>query len=96
METLDHSMIAARSRRIARSVVKRSREAASARYWAFPDSSCGGVPPTAWGQKYCSWRRAAAWKVRVCTPAAPSPCRRARISLAARAVKVRASTCWGT
>ena len=50
----------------------------------------GMGPPTAWGQKYCSWRRAAEWNVRAWTPATPRSRRRVRISAAARAVKVRA------
>ncbi len=50
------------------------------------------VPPMTRGAKYCSWRRAKAWKVRACTPPAPSARSRARSSPAARAVKVTASS----
>ncbi len=38
---------------------------------------------------------AAAWKVRACTPPTPSPRSRVRISPAARAVKVTASSALG-
>src|SRR4051794_37361784 len=55
----------------------------------------GMLPPTAFGQKYWSWRSAAEWKVRAWTPAAPSWRRRPRISPAARLVKVTASTLEG-
>ena len=55
----------------------------------------GSSVPWTWGQKNRSWRSAAEWKVRACTPAAPSERSRARISPAARVVKVTASTSEG-
>ncbi len=90
METLAHSISAATSRTVARSVVRRMAWPASVISLALWFTSPGGGPPTACGQKYCNWRSAAEWKVRACTPGAPSARSRWRISLAARAVNVRA------
>ena len=87
-----HSISEARSRMATRSNCMRSREAASPTTGAFQARTSGEAPPIAWGQKKCSWRSAAAWKVRACTPPTPRPRRRVRISPAARAVKVTAST----
>src|SRR5665647_2660934 len=55
----------------------------------------GGAPPTTLGQKKLSWRSAAAWNVRACTPETPRSRRRVRISPAARAVNVTARTLFG-
>ena len=77
-------------------MVMRRRRAASASTWALWSTTSGSAPPTAWGQKYCSWRSAAEWKVRACTPWAPRSLSRARISEAARAVKVTARVRWGS
>jgi hypothetical protein len=93
--TLAHSTSLARSRTAVRSRRRRSREAASATRPALCGITSGAAPPMACGQKKCSCLSAAAWKVRACTPATPSSRRRVRISPAARAVKVTASTCWG-
>src|SRR5262249_48913299 len=73
----------------------RRRGAASGTSGAVRAPSRGSSPPTGGGQKYCSWRSAAEWKVRACTPPAPSWRSRPRISPAARAVKVTASTVAG-
>ena len=74
----------------ARSVLSRSRRAASAIICALWSSRLGSVPPTACGQKNCNWRSAAAWKVRAWTLPTPRSRSRLRISAAARAVKVTA------
>ena len=64
----------------------------------FWPGTVGGRPPTVAGQKWVSWRSAAAWKVRATTwsspppPAPPSWRSRPRNSPAARVVKVTAST----
>ena len=59
-------------------------------------SSSHWLSPIACGQKYLSCRMAAAWNVNACTalpdPAIPSERSRVRISPAARAVNVTAST----
>lgn len=73
----------------------RQAAAASATSWILRSTSRGRLPPTAFGQKYWSWRSAAEWKVRAWTPPAPSWRRRPRISPAARLVKVTASTLEG-
>ena len=96
METLAHSISADRSRTAARSTWIRSREAAAPTSGAFCVTSDGTAPPTTCGQKNCSWRSAAEWKVRACTPPTPRSRSRVRISPAARAVKVTASTVCGT
>ncbi len=92
---LHHSISEARSRSAARSVLIRQAAAASATSGIFVSRMRGLGPPTVCGQKYCSWRSAAEWKVRACTAPAPSPRSRPRISPAARAVKVTASTWLG-
>ncbi|CAM5324905.1 hypothetical protein STENM223S_10497 [Streptomyces tendae] len=73
----------------------RQAAAASATSWILRSTSLGSEPPIAFGQKYWSCRSAAEWKVRACTPEAPSWRRRPRISPAARLVKVTASTLEG-
>ena len=73
----------------------RSRLADSATSDIRLSSTEGSSPPYACGQKYCACRRAAEWKVRACTPRAPSSWSRPRISPAARVVKVTASTAVG-
>ena len=62
--TLAHSISAAKSRMPIRSNRMRSRPAASATAAALWGITSGAAPPTAWGQKKCNWRKAAAWKVR--------------------------------
>ncbi len=74
----------------------RSRPTASATTGALLARTSGAAPPTAWGQKKCSCRNAAAWKVRAGTPPTPSSRSLVRISPAARAVKVTARTRCGT
>ena len=96
MVTLTHSTSALRSRTVARSVASRSRPADSATSPALCETRSGSSPPTWRGQNQRSWRSAAAWKVRACTPAAPRSRSRVRISPAARAVNVTASTRCGT
>ncbi len=70
----------------------RQAAAASATSLIFRSTIRGSGPPTAFGQKNWSWRRAAEWKVRAWTPGMPRSARRERISPAARAVKVTART----
>ena len=73
------------------SVGSLQRLADSATSRALLGSSSGKSPPLSRGQKKRSWRSAAAWKVRTCTPSTPRVRRRDRISPAARVVKVTAS-----
>ena len=79
----------------ARSTGSRSLAAASATSGALCAATDGAAPPMALGQKYVSWRSAAEWNVRAWTPLTPSSRSRPRISPAALAVNVTASTCWG-
>ena len=55
---------------------------------SFESSTSGRSVPWTSGQKWASWRRAAAWKVDACTCGSPSACSRWRISVAAFSVKV--------
>ena len=97
-EALAHSISPARSRTSSVLTWSRARLAAWATTANLRSSSSQPVEPTTRGQKYCSWRRAAAWKVSACTAATEAPGvvsmarRRLRISPAAREVNVTAST----
>ena len=93
--TLAQEISPSRSRSRAVSTRTRSRLADSATSDIRLSSTDGNSPPYALGQKYCAWRSAAEWKVRACTPRAPSCCSRPRISPAARVVNVTASTAVG-
>ena len=97
-DTFAHSTSAARSRSTVRLVSRTpARAAAAATIRILLSSSSGTGPPSTLGAKYRSWRSAAAWNVSACTPPrpappTPSPRSRPRISPAARAVKVTASS----
>jgi hypothetical protein len=56
----------------------------------------GVRPPKTWGQKKVNCFKAAAWIVRAATDGTPNERSRARISPAARAVKVSASVLCGS
>ncbi len=60
MDTFAHSISAAKSLIVARSVDSLSRREASAISCALWSTRAGRAPPTAWGQKYWSCLRAAA------------------------------------
>ena len=90
---LAHSISAAASRIDGPGSDRRDRPAASASNPALLATSLGSSPPTTLGQKKPSWRSAAPWNVRAWTPPTPSCRSRPRISPAARAVNVTASTC---
>ena len=95
-ETLAHSISPARSRSPARSTLMRMPWATWVSRRTLFSTSVGIGPPTACGQKYCSWRSAAEWNVRAWTPSTPRSRRRVRISAAARAVNVSARVRWGS
>ncbi|CAB4676067.1 unannotated protein [freshwater metagenome] len=59
-------------------------------------NSDGKRPPNTWGQKYINCFKAAEWKVRAATFEIPRVLSRARISPAARAVKVNAKILFGS
>jgi hypothetical protein len=92
---LAHSISPATSRIDGPASVSRERPAASATSPTLLGVNRGSSPPTTFGQKKDSWRSAALWKVRACTPPTPSWRSRPRISPAARAVNVTARTCPG-
>ena len=77
------------------SVPTRLRRAALPIRPSLESTSTGSSPPYTLGQKNRACRSAAEWNVRACTPPAPSPRSRVRISPAARVVKVTASTSVG-
>ena len=93
--TLAHSISLARSRSVAWSVASRWRRAASASMPSLDWVSSGSSRWWTRGQKNRSWRRAAEWNVRACTPGAPRARSRSRISPAARVVNESASTSVG-
>ena len=58
-------------------------------------ATLGNSTPYAWGQKNWHWRSAAEWMVRAWAPRTPSEASLARISPAARVVKVTARVAEG-
>ena len=87
-----HSISLSKSRTISLPVSKPAARVARATIGNLLSNTRHGRSPAIWGQKYCSWRIAAEWNVRACTPPMPMAVRRSRISPAARLVNVTAST----